>query len=256
MKVKALARSDAGTVRANSGDLRLQHRNLNPTYHPHRRAREYTRAVQSAKLDRMFAKPFVGSLGNGHRDAVSCAATSRTSLTPFVSGGVDGEVRVWDLQVRREVREIPTAHVGQVSGVVMMKELGDVLSCGYDGKVRQWRMMETNNSSNNQNNFDTLENDNHQPLSSWVSHGGPFKSIDYHWTSHQFATACDGSVDIWCPERSEPTQSFDPSKLGWGEDSVNVVRYNPAEACLIAHCSSDCSPHTCWISRRSPTMKI
>ena len=135
MKIKALSRSSASTQRANSGDLRKQHQNLNPIYHPHQKAREYTRAVQSAKLDRMFAKPFLSSLGNGHRDAVHCTATSRHSLVPLVSGGVDGEVRVWDLQSRNEIAEIPTANAGMVSGLVIMRNGEDFLSCGVDGNM-------------------------------------------------------------------------------------------------------------------------
>ena len=67
MKVKALSRSAASTERQNSGDLRMHHRNLDPSSHPMARAREYTRAVTAAKLDRMFAKPFLASLGEGHR---------------------------------------------------------------------------------------------------------------------------------------------------------------------------------------------
>ena len=240
MKVKALSRSSSSTQRANSGDLRLQHQNRNPTHHPHRRAREYTRAVQSAKLDRMFAKPFLGSLGNGHRDAVNCTATSRHSLVPFVSGSIDGEVRVWDLQSRREVSEIPTAHAGIVSGVVIMRNGHEFLSCGYDGKVRQWKLF-PNKELMDDTEDDGDVNSKHGcgPINSWSSSDGGFKSIDYHWNDDQFATASEGSVSIWSPLRSEPMQTYDPSTLGWGHDSVNVVRYNPAEQCLLAHCSSD-----------------
>ena len=52
----------------------------------------------------------------------------------------------------------------------------------------------------------------------------------------EFATASDSSVQIWTPERSAPVQIKDP----WGtDDTVNVVRYNPAERNLLAHCSAD-----------------
>lgn len=247
MKVKALSRSSSSTQRANSGDLHKRHQNLNPVHHPLQRAREYTRAVQSAKLDRMFAKPFIGSLGNGHRDAVNCTATSRHSLVPFVSGGVDGEVRVWDLQLRREVSEIPSAHAGIVSGLVVMKNGENFLSCGYDGKIRQWKLFPSSLSSLlDKEEEDTLKDGSKNqkqhpcgPLNVWSSSSGCFKSIDYHWREDQFATASDGSVDVWTPERSEPIQSYNPYKLGWGDDSINVIRYNPAEECLLAHCSSD-----------------
>lgn len=51
-------------------------------------AREYTRALTSVKLDKMFAKPLVGAL-DGHGDGVFCSATSRRSLVQFLSGTQD-----------------------------------------------------------------------------------------------------------------------------------------------------------------------
>ena len=52
-------------------------------------AREYVRALNAAKLEKVFAKPFVGSLG-GHADSVWSMATVPTRLTTFLSGGADG----------------------------------------------------------------------------------------------------------------------------------------------------------------------
>lgn len=61
---------------------------------------------------------------------------------------------------------------------------------------------------------------------------GSFKSIDYHRAEPQFATASDSSVDVWSPERSSPIQTF--SDLWGNDDTVNTVRYNPAERSLLA----------------------
>jgi hypothetical protein len=90
MKIKTLQRDHgASTERECSGDLRRMARNLNPTYHPMQRAREYTRAVTAAKMERMFAQPLIagnlrgaGAHGHGHMDAVTCSAISRKSLFP------------------------------------------------------------------------------------------------------------------------------------------------------------------------------
>ena len=38
------------------------HRNLDPALHPHEKAIEYTRALNAAKLQRVFAKPFLAAL--------------------------------------------------------------------------------------------------------------------------------------------------------------------------------------------------
>ncbi len=60
---------------------------------------QYKRALNATKLEKMFAKPFLGAL-EGHRDGVYCSATSPASLVAFLSGAGDGEVRVWDLSTR------------------------------------------------------------------------------------------------------------------------------------------------------------
>ena len=66
-------------------------RNYDPTLHPFEVPREYTRALNATKLERVFAKPFVGSL-DGHRDGINCMAKHSKSLSILLSGACDGEV--------------------------------------------------------------------------------------------------------------------------------------------------------------------
>lgn len=69
-------------------------RNYDPHLHPFEVSREYTRALNATKLDRMFAKPFVASM-DGHRDGISCIAKHAKSLSTVISGACDGEVSPW-----------------------------------------------------------------------------------------------------------------------------------------------------------------
>ena len=85
------------------------------------RPREYTRAVTAAKIDRMFAKPLIGNLGNGHQDAVYKTAISRKALLPMLSGAADGVVKLWDLATREQMVEL-NAHSRAVSGLVFGTE--------------------------------------------------------------------------------------------------------------------------------------
>lgn len=71
-------------------------KNPDPALHPFQRAREYVRAVNAAKLDRMFAKPFVAAL-SGHIDGIYCMNRHLTDLKTVVSGSGDGELRIWNL---------------------------------------------------------------------------------------------------------------------------------------------------------------
>lgn len=75
----------------NYGSLFLVPRNYDPTLHPFEVCREYTRALNATKLERVFAKPFLASL-DGHRDGVNCMAKHSTSLSTLLSGSCDGEV--------------------------------------------------------------------------------------------------------------------------------------------------------------------
>ena len=228
MKIKALSRSQASTSRECSGDLRMHHRNLDPANHPFQRAREYTRAVTSAKIDRMFAKPFVGQLGHGHSDAVTASATSRRALVPLVSGSADGQVKLWDLTSRTEVAVMTGGHSRIVTGLVFGLDGQRFYSCSDDGLVLCWSIAGTRN--------DETGEIKHDPLQTWRTNGS-FKSMDHHWFDNEFATASDEAVCVWSPERSAPLQRH--ADLWGSADTVNVVRYNPAERSLLAHCSAD-----------------
>lgn len=59
------------------------------------------------------------------------------------------------------------------------------------------------------------------------------RGIDHHWTKNLFAT-CSSKVQVWDHQRSEPTHEF-----SWGADSITSVKFNPAEASLLASTGSD-----------------
>ena len=71
-----------------------------PTEHPFEAEREYQRALNAVKLERVFAKPFLGSL-DGHRDGLTCVSKHPSSLSTLCSASADGEVRVWHLTERK-----------------------------------------------------------------------------------------------------------------------------------------------------------
>jgi WD repeat and SOF domain-containing protein 1 len=233
MKVKALSRSQQSTQRECAGDLRKHSRNLDPVYHPMQRAREYTRAVTAAKIDRMFAQPLIGNLGNGHGDAVYHTCISRTSLLPLLSGSADGTVHLWDLPTRTCVATL-NAHAQAIQGLVFGMD-DDFYSCGNDGTLRRWSVPQILAASGTMNTSEE-GGPTKAPLDTWRIQGN-FQSIDHHWNERQFVTASDSAVQLWSPERSAPIQTH--SNLWGSEDTVNIVRFNPAEPHLVANCSMD-----------------
>ena len=103
--------------------------------HPFEAEREYQRALNAVKLERTFAKPFVGSL-DGHRDSLTHLAkhpkvsilaklsltilltvTSLQSLSTLASADASGEVRIWNLTYKTCVTTFP-AHNGVTRGLV------------------------------------------------------------------------------------------------------------------------------------------
>ncbi len=233
MKVKALSRSQRTTQRECSGDLRKHSRNLDPVYHPMQRAREYTRAVTAAKIDRMFAHPLIGNLGNGHGDAVYHTCLSRHSLLPLLSGAADGTLHLWDLPTRTCVATL-NAHAQAIKGLVFGVD-NDFYSCSNDGTLRRWSVPQILAASSTSLSADEATTAK-APLDTWRIQGS-FQSMDHHWTENQFVTASDSAVQLWSPERSAPIQTH--SNLWGSDDTVNVVRFNPAEPHLVANCSMD-----------------
>lgn len=95
MRIKVLSRNEEEYTRQRPTDLaRVQHvaassSAASTVLHPFERQREYVRALNAAKLDRVFAKPFVASL-EGHADGVYCLSRHPNRLATLVSGACDG----------------------------------------------------------------------------------------------------------------------------------------------------------------------
>ncbi|CAL8357846.1 unnamed protein product [Arctogadus glacialis] len=218
MKVKVLSRNPDDYVRETKYDIQRVPRNYDPTLNPFEVPREYTRAMNATKLERVLAKPFLASL-DGHRDAVNCMAKHSTSLSTLLSGACDGEVKVWNLTKHNCVRTIQ-AHEGFVRGMVVRFCGTSFYSIGDDKTIKQWNM-EAPGYGVEEEPINTI-------LGKTV-----FTGLDHHQKNGTFAT-CGQTVDIWDEQRSTPIRSF-----SWGVESFSSVRFNPVETELLASCASD-----------------
>lgn len=129
--------------------------------HPFQQCREYTRALNATKLERVFAKPFLGSL-DGHRDGVYRMVKHPQRLSIVLSGSYDGEVclwgrltqqvdvslltpkvfqiRLWDLPSKKCLTNIQ-AHEGYVRGLCIEPNNCEwFLSVGDDKCIKQWSL--------------------------------------------------------------------------------------------------------------------
>jgi WD repeat and SOF domain-containing protein 1 len=215
MKIKMLSRNKEECTRERASDLQRVFRNPDPALHPFERAREYTRALNAAKLDKVFAKPFVSAM-DGHSDGVFCMAKNPKVLNTLASGACDGELRVWHLS-GQTCAFSAMAHKGFVRGLAWSSDGARLLSCGDDKTVKLWS-----------------PNGTEAGATATFLGARAFTSIDHVWdTSGLFVTG-GASLDVWNTARSRPVHSFN-----WGVDTIHAVRYNPVQCNVVASAASD-----------------
>lgn len=218
IKVKVLSRNPDDYVRETKHDIHKLPRNYDPSLHPFEANREYTRALNATKLDRVFAKPFLGAL-DGHADSVQCMSKHPKSLSTLLSGSCDGQVKVWNLATRKCTRTI-NAHRGFVRGITMDRNCEYILTVGNDQTIKQWGVEPP------------VSKDLEEPVNTIIGKT-VFTSIDHHWKDPVYAT-CGQQVDLWDISRADPLQSFT-----WGTDSIQSVKFNPVETSILASCTQD-----------------
>ncbi|KAI9466547.1 WD40-repeat-containing domain protein [Coemansia mojavensis] len=240
MKVKALSRSMADYTRETKSDLQRVQRNIDPALHPLERAREYKRALNAAKLERMFAKPFLASL-SGHVDGVYSMAKNPWDLDQIITGSGDGEIRMWSLERQETAWKAREAHRGIVRGVCNIPggATDRFLSVGTDKLVKVWSRSEGAVSSDG-----TAE-----AIATYAGRHA-FTSVDHHRSQAQFATG-SSLVEVWDVERSEPV-----ANLTWGADTINAVRMNQTEVNVLASSGTDRSVVLYDLRTRSALSKV
>ncbi|TAQ90144.1 hypothetical protein B7494_g1561 [Chlorociboria aeruginascens] len=234
MKIKALTRS-AASAQAPGSDVARQPRNLDPALHPFARAREYTRALNATKLERMFAKPFIAQLGRGHVDGVYTMAKDPNSLQRFASGSGDGIVKVWDLTSREEIWN-GTAHENIVKGMAWTRDQ-KLLTCASDRTIKLFDPYNTPSRS--------------VPSATWLGTNA-FTSISHHRSHNSFAVA-SGVISIYDLER----YTAPPEELKWptSTDTITAVSFNQTETSILASVATDRSIVLYDLRTSSPVAK-
>ncbi|KAG6832256.1 hypothetical protein H0H87_002152 [Tephrocybe sp. NHM501043] len=199
------------------GDPTPTSRNLDPLMHPFARARERTRALNAAKMDRLFAKPFVDSL-EGHVDAVEVLARQPGSLTTVASGSWDGGIILHNLSTRNKLLNLQRVHKGKVTGLCFAD--GDrLLSCGVDRNIKLWSV---------------ADGASDQPINVFPGKSA-FNSIDHHRSDPLFATASN-LVQIWDETKSAPVSNL---TFPTSTETITNVRFNLSESSVLASIGSD-----------------
>ncbi|KAF9679222.1 hypothetical protein SADUNF_Sadunf07G0117500 [Salix dunnii] len=268
MKVKVISRSTDEFTRERSQDLQRVFHNFDPNLRTQEKAVEYQRALNAAKLDKIFARPFIGAM-DGHIDAVSCMAKNPNYLKGIFSGSMDGDIRLWDIANSTGSERTGGAsetviafffflscfryyHFDVYLLVTTFVGFGNVIEvirrtvCRFPGHQGAVRGMTASTDGRTLVSCGTdctvrlwnvpvatiMESGNLSDCSSEpqaVYMGeNAYWAVDHQWSGDLFATA-GAQVDIWNHNRSQPVSSFK-----WGTDSVISVRFNPGEPNLLA----------------------
>ncbi|KAG1671946.1 DDB1- and CUL4-associated factor 13 [Nymphon striatum] len=235
LRVKVLSRNPDDYLRETKKDIHKVQRNYNADLHPFEVAREYTRALNAIKLERVFAKPFVGSL-DGHQDGVNILKKHPKSISTLLSGSCDGEIKQWNLAERKCKRTIQ-AHTGIIRGLAFNPSGSQFYSVSDDKVIKVWK------------SECPAWGEEEEPISTIISKH-MITGIDYSWKQPHYIT-CGEKVQLWDENRSEPLRTY-----SWGVDSHNCIRFNPVETDLVASCSTDRSILLFDTRESSPLRKV
>ncbi|KDN52007.1 WD40 repeat-like protein [Tilletiaria anomala UBC 951] len=274
MKITALSRSLDNHLPGRSGDATPVSRNLDPALHPFSKPREYTRALNAAKVDRMFAKPFVASL-EGHVDGVYSLAKDPERLGVIASGSGDGEIKLWNLPSQSCLHTYTKAHKGIIQSLSMSPSSTSsqtfgrhLLSCSTDRTVKMWNADphpdhtgwagDAANSDDDEDDdegadataagqakrggllsYQVAEKKAIQPLALYAGKAA-FNSVSHHYGKQQFASA-SSVIQIWDLNRSGSSGTGQEAlnTITWGSETINVVKFNASERDVLASAGSD-----------------
>ncbi len=235
---------------------------MDPALHPFAKEREYTRALNAAKLDKLFAQPFVAAF-KGHMDGIYCLRRHPDEVNVLLSGDFAGEIRVWNLARRATLYRLQ-AHNACVRGVCVTPSNDSFLSCSDDKTIKLWRLTPnehqyalaaTNDDDDDDGGDDAAagkrrairpqdeaefdearefvrEATTSDIVMTW-SRSYALTDVDHQRASDMFVSS-GTAVDLWDRNRSAPLHSF-----AWGYDSHTATKFNPVERALFASLSSD-----------------
>ncbi|TIC66067.1 WD40 repeat-like protein [Wallemia mellicola] len=234
MKIKAITRSQAD---GHPSDQKPPSRNPDPSMHPFAKQREYSRAVIASKMDRMFAKPFIGAIECG--DGVYGMARDSARLGVVATSGAMGELAIHDVPTRQTLLSVPNAHQGIVSSLAFShtsKSLrGDsrLLSAGLDKHVRMWDANRSTDAGDDAGLIDEEDATAEQkPLRTWTANAG-VNCITHNLLHPTFATASN-AIQVWEEARTEPVETYT-----WGHDNISALKFSPTEHTIMAAAAGD-----------------
>lgn len=187
-------------------------------------------------MERMFAAPYVGSLGKGHIDGVYKIEMDPISLERVASGSGDGVVKCWDLGSRTEVWQAK-AHDNLVRGLAWSDK--KLLTCAADRTIKLYDPYSGDKTS--------------APLATWVGKEA-YTSITHHRSQPTFCVSSSNGLALYDTTRPGGAAT---TRLQWPNsvDTISNVAFNQVETSILASCASDRSVVLYDLRTSSPIAK-
>ncbi|KAI5170443.1 DDB1- and CUL4-associated factor 13 [Pancytospora epiphaga] len=115
MKIDTIYHSVSERRKERKGDCPVKKYSKNPVHHPFILEREYVRALNATKVDRLLAKPFVASLC-GNTEGITHLIKS-PDYPFFATASYDSQVTLWDMNSRSKINS--TAYSQPISAICM-----------------------------------------------------------------------------------------------------------------------------------------
>lgn len=285
IKIRMITRKPGDFMRETKHDIHKVFKNYDPTLHPLSNQREYRRALNATKLERVFAKPFIGNM-SGHGDVVSNLMNHQTKLSIMASGSYDGQIKIWSLTNRKCLRTLQ-AHNSMVRAMCISRlNSNHFFSVDTSSNIKKWRyfgadqlnILRKKTKSKEQTSKDEADEDNQEssdddeefrialdieedldytdemqdqdiPVDTIIAKN-LILSMDHHY-NRPYLVTCGDNVELWEENRKEPIRQW-----SWGADSTQYVKYNPVEVDLFATTSSDRAVTLFDMRKPTPLRKV
>jgi WD repeat and SOF domain-containing protein 1 len=219
MKVKTISRS-SDFSRERKGDIFKVERNLAPSLHPFARQREYSRALNHTKLERMFSKPFLFQL-EGHTDSIYTMAKHSEDINKIATGSFNGQILVWNINSQKH------QDLQQKTNVKGLQFYKDQLFSIGDQEINIFK--------------------NGQKQSIYTTN--VLTTLSHHYSRDIFATG-SSKIELYDSGRQEPIM-----ELQWGCETIQKIQFNKSEQNVILSCGSDRSIILYDIRTQTPISK-
>lgn len=86
----------------------------------------------------------------GHKSSVTCLAFYQDNSPLLVSGSVDGEIIIWNLNIKTadKILRRLNEHTKMVNSITVSYDGVYIASCSMDGTIKLWNGIEKNTSEN------------------------------------------------------------------------------------------------------------